>query len=273
MSDNRISVITPVHAPSIPYLMDAYQSLRSQEMPESWRWEWLIQCDGPIADSLPDPIRTDPRCMIDENRPSGPGPTRNMAFARSTGSIIRNLDADDRLTDGSLARNIRAHIEHPEIGWTTSTAYDCDDETGELSRWVHGDPEPGLVEVGWVLRVWEDNDWKWLPNMPTSMSIKRDLLLRLGGWMALPTSEDTGLLVAASALAPGHLEAEPGLIYRKHNAQVTASPEHRDAAHAEQRRTLIVARARALQDLVRGTRETSAAPADEPTASSASRVS
>ncbi|MGL5823821.1 MAG: hypothetical protein ACRCYU_03120 [Nocardioides sp.] len=243
MTRNRISVVTPLHAPSVRYLLDAYESLRAQEMPDDWEWEWAIQCDG--HQDVPELIRGDPRCSTAVNRPSGPGPTRNMALARTAGSLIRNLDADDQLTAGALARDITAYLQHPDIGWTTATAFDLHDD-GSVTRWANSDPTPGLVPVGWVLAAWQGLGWSYLPTLPTSLSIKRDLLVQLGGWMALPTSEDTGLLVAASAIAAGYLHDEPGVIYRKHSEQVTATAEHQDQHAAEQRRSLIVERARAL---------------------------
>lgn len=241
---HTITVITPLHAASVPFLMEAYDSLVQQELPEGWAWEWAVQCDGP--QDVPTQIRQDSRCSVDTNRPSGPGPTRTMALARTAGEIVRNLDADDHLTDGALARDIAAHLAHPEIGWTTAPAFDQHPD-GSLHRWVNDDPEPGVVGLGWVLSQWEARSWQYLPIIPTSLSIRRSLVEWLGGWMALPTSEDTGLLLAANAVAPGLLHGEPGVIYRKHEDQVTATSDHRNPAHAEQRRRLIVARAQALR--------------------------
>ncbi|MGL5825211.1 MAG: hypothetical protein ACRCYU_10415 [Nocardioides sp.] len=243
MTRNRITVVTPLHAPSVRYLLDAYESVRAQKMPAGWDWEWAIQCDGP--QDVPEPIRSDQRCSTAVNRPSGPGPTRNMALARTSGALVRNLDADDQLTAGALARDIGAYDRHSDIGWTTATALDLNGD-GSLTRWANSDPTPGPVPVGWVLAAWQALEWSYLPTLPTSLSIKRKLLIQLGGWMALPTSEDTGLLIAANAIAPGYLHDEPGVIYRKHSEQVTATAEHQDRLAAEQRRSLIVERAHAL---------------------------
>jgi hypothetical protein len=41
-----ISVITAAHLPSVPYLLDAYESLIAQKLPAGWCWEWLLQEDG-----------------------------------------------------------------------------------------------------------------------------------------------------------------------------------------------------------------------------------
>ncbi len=242
MTTRCLTVITPLHAAAVPYIGDAYESIRDQELPAGWEWEWAIQCDGP--QEVPTALRRDPRCSIDTNRPSGAGATRTMALARTAGDIVRNLDADDQLTPGALARDVAAHEEHPEIGWTTAPAYDLSTD-GDLARW-HDDPRAGVVDAGWVVRAWEENDWAHLPSHAASLCIRRGLLALLGGWMALPTSEDTGLLLSASAVAPGYLHREPGMIYRKHPGQVTATAEHLNPTHAEQRLRLMVERAHRL---------------------------
>jgi glycosyltransferase involved in cell wall biosynthesis len=43
---NVISVITPVYRPVREQLTAAYESLRAQELPDGWTWEWLLQDDG-----------------------------------------------------------------------------------------------------------------------------------------------------------------------------------------------------------------------------------
>jgi hypothetical protein len=55
-----ISVITAAHLPSVPYLLDAYESLIAQKLPAGWCWEWLLQEDGrtgAVAAAVPDDLR------------------------------------------------------------------------------------------------------------------------------------------------------------------------------------------------------------------------
>ncbi|MEU8070603.1 glycosyltransferase [Micromonospora sp. NPDC049151] len=114
-----VSVVTPVHAPSIEHLAGAYESLAKQEMPTGWDWQWLVQEDGQtgaLVDALPD----DPRISLGTGRPGGPGVARTLALSRVAGDLIKVLDADDQLTPGALARDIAAFDVHPQIGWTTS---------------------------------------------------------------------------------------------------------------------------------------------------------
>jgi glycosyltransferase involved in cell wall biosynthesis len=105
--DNHTGHATPV--------ADAYESLCAQEMPDGWTWEWLVQEDGrsgEVAAALPD----DSRVLSGTGKPGGPGTARNMAMARSSGDLLRVLDADDRLTPGALAVLPR-DVGQPGDGW------------------------------------------------------------------------------------------------------------------------------------------------------------
>lgn len=85
---------------------------------------------------------------------------------------------------------------------------------------------------------------------PATLCIRRELILALGGWTALTTSEDTGLLLAVDAIADGYFIHEPGLLYRKHTGQVTAQPYHVEPTDRGARHEFIAARAGALAALL-----------------------
>lgn len=70
---------------------------------------------------------------------------------------------------------------------------------------------------------WWREQGRRLPMHPASLCVRSDLLRALGGWMALPGSEDTGLLLALNAVAEGWHLGETGLLYRKWSPQLTAS--------------------------------------------------
>ncbi|MDM4721611.1 glycosyltransferase [Micromonospora sp. WMMA1363] len=240
----KISVITPVHPPSIPYLADAYESLCAQELPDGWTWEWLVQEDGrsgKVAAALPD----DSRVLSGTGKPGGPGTARNMAMARSSGELLRVLDADDRLTPGALAREIGILAGRAEVGWTTCSVLDLMPD-GSTIGWQHADPPSGTLGQGDVLTYFRNNGYR-LPVHPATLCIRHDLALALGGWMALPGGEDTGLLIAASVIADGYFIAEPGLLYRKHPDQITAQSDWAATEEWQLRMQLIESRAVALQ--------------------------
>ena len=236
-----VSVITPVLPAHSAWLSDTWESLRQQdaESDHPWEWEWLVQRDGP--EPLLEPLPDDGRIHEQANPVAfGPALARTLALARARGSLVKVLDADDRLTPGQLAREVAVFRSHPEVGWLTSAALDLMPD----GRCVAPGPEAqeGEIPIGWVADRWRQQDRR-LPVHPATLCVRSELLRALGGWMALPASEDTGLLLALNAVAKGWHLGPTGLLYRKWPSQLTASSllesrhSHRHDAYsmAEQR--------------------------------------
>ncbi|WP_251094154.1 glycosyltransferase family 2 protein [Streptomyces sp. Caat 7-52] len=238
----RVTVVTAVHGPSARFLPDAYASLRAQLLPDGWEWEWVVQQDGTTDDVRPY-VPDDARVTFRQGRPGGPGVARTIALARAEGTYVKVLDADDRLTPGALARDLAALEADPTVGWTTCRVLDLLPDGSTVG--FPGDPDEGPIERGAVLGHWERNGFR-APVHPASLCVRRELLVALGGWMALPASEDTGLLLALNAVSRGWFSAQAGLLYRKWEGQVTGQPAHDDPAELKARRAVAAARARAL---------------------------
>ncbi|MEU3522961.1 glycosyltransferase [Streptomyces sp. NPDC038707] len=241
----RVTVVTAVHGPSARFLPDAYASLCAQQLPAGWEWEWVVQEDG-TTDEVRPYLPDDARVSFRQGRPGGPGVARTIALSRARGAYVKVLDADDQLTPGTLARDLAVLEAHPAVGWTTSRVLDLlpDGSTAGFP----GDPDEGPLERGTVLGHWKRNDFR-LPVHPATLCVRRELLLALGGWMALPASEDTGLLLALDAVSRGWFSARAGLLYRKWDGQVTGQAAHVDPAERAARTTVAEARARALAAL------------------------
>ncbi|PWV77839.1 glycosyl transferase family 2 [Nocardia neocaledoniensis] len=239
--NRTVSVITATYRPVAEYLDAAYKSLVAQELPDGWSWEWIVQEDGTTGAAVP-MLPNDSRIRPGVGRHGGPGVCRSLALARSVGTFVKVLDSDDQLTPGTLARDIEA-LTQPGVGWTTSRVLDYlpDGTTVGFDQ----DPEDGRLRSGVVLDHWRRNDFRAQVH-PASLCIRRDLLLAAGGWMALPASEDVGLLLAADALADGWFNAEPGLLYRKWDGQMTAHPTHVDPTERTARMHLIEERATSM---------------------------
>ncbi|WP_428985888.1 glycosyltransferase family 2 protein [Streptomyces pyxinicus] len=240
----RVTVVTAVHGPSARFLPEAHASLDAQRLPPGWTWEWLIQQDGE-SDEVRPYVPDDPRVTFRQGRPGGPGVARTIALAHARGAYVKVLDADDRLTPGALARDLAALEADPALGWATSRALDLlpDGSTAGFP----GDPREGPLERGAVLDHWKRHDFR-APVHPATLCVRRDLLTALGGWMALPASEDTGLLLALNAVSRGWFSADVGLLYRKWEGQVTGQAAHTDPAEREARTAVAEARARALAE-------------------------
>ncbi|MFF1476608.1 glycosyltransferase family 2 protein [Streptomyces sp. NPDC058301] len=238
----RIIVVTAVHPPSAEFLSEAYKSLCDQELPDGWEWHWVIREDGrseEVAPHVPD----DPRVTFRQGRAGGPGVARTMALADADGDYVKILDADDQLAPGALARDLAVLESDRGIGWTTSRVLDLLPDGSTLG--FDQDPEGGPIERGEVLRHWQEHGYRAQVH-PATLFVRRDLLVALGGWMALPASEDTGLLLALDAVSRGWFTREVGLIYRKWEGQSTSQVAHTDTTERDARMAVVEARAMAL---------------------------
>lgn len=247
LPNSVISVITAVHPATVGHLPTAYASLAGQALPPGWTWEWLVQEDGQTGLLHGSPLTAiDLRVRPDSGPAGGPGVARTLALARATGSLVRVLDADDLLMPGALARDIDA-LTCSDYGYVTSEVLDLL-PSGFLTPPPYPHPEGPLVR-GTLLAYWRGHSYR-PPVHPATLCIRRDLLLALGGWMALPASEDTGLLIAANSVSDGYHLAEPSLQYRKWPGQMTAQSAHADPADRAMRVRLIELRAAALSSLL-----------------------
>lgn len=241
----RVVIVTAVHAPSARFLPEAYKSLCEQRLPDGWEWHWVVQEDG-RTDEVRPYVPDDVRVTFRQGRPGGPGVARTIALAHADGEYVRILDADDQLAPGALARDLAVLEADRTIGWATSRVLDLlpDGSTAGFP----GDPEEGPVERGAVLDFWKANGFRAQVH-PATLFVRRGLLLALGGWMALPASEDTGLLLALNAVSRGWFSAEVGLLYRKWEGQATGQASHVDPVERAARMAVVEARARALADV------------------------
>lgn len=244
-----ISVITPVHAPAGHHLPDAYKSLQDQQLPDGWDWQWIIQEDGQTDAVAPYVPHDDPRVSFGQGRAGRAAMARTMALSRAEGEFVKVLDGDDMLPAGALARDLAVLTDHPDIAWTTSRVLDLLPD-GSTVGFDH-DPPEGPIERGAVLAHWKAHDHRAQVH-PATLFMRRELVLALGGWMALPASEDTGLLLALDAVSRGYFTHEVGLLYRKWPGQVTNHADHSAEVERAARFTVVEARARALASLAPG---------------------
>ncbi|MFI5799275.1 glycosyltransferase family 2 protein [Streptomyces sp. NPDC051677] len=254
----RIVIVTAVHAPPARYLPEAYESLRAQELPTGWEWQWVIREDGTTNEVARHVPVADARVTFRQGRAGGPGVARTLALAHAEGEYVKVLDADDRLAPGALARDLASLEGDPDLGWATSRVLDLfpDGSTAGFP----GDPAEGPIERGTVLAHWKAHDFR-APVHPASLFARRNLLTALGGWMALPASEDTGLLLALNSVSRGWFTAEVGLHYRKRDGQVTGQASHVDPVERAARMAVVEARARALESFRWSYPTASASPA------------
>ncbi|MCU1503545.1 MAG: glycosyltransferase [Ilumatobacteraceae bacterium] len=218
-----VSIITAVAVDASDHLPASYRSILQQRLPAGWGWEWLVHVDG--GDPPPWIALTgDGRIRVSANeRNFGPALTRNLLLARSTGTYLKVLDGDDQLMPGAIARDIQAVESFPGATWVTSRARDLLDD-GSFAHFANA-PAAGLLERGTVFEYWKSHDRR-LPVHPATLFVHRAAVLALGGWAGIPTSEDTGLLLALNCQERGVFVDEVGLTYRKWSKQLTGQDHH-----------------------------------------------
>jgi hypothetical protein len=235
-----ITVVTPVFDGGHHHLRQAYESLRQQEMPAGWDWEWCVQEDGSTgvpAAALPD----DPRISPGSGLTGRAGVARTMALSRATGSLVRTLDADDVLLPGALARDIAAL---DRVAWCTSAGLDLHPD-GTTTAGPYDPPGGPLPDDLFFTEQQRDR----LSVLAANLAAHTDLVRALGGWPALTGAETIGLLLAAEAVTPGEFIAQPSMLYRKHGGQTTASSRYWDAEESRARLATVLDRARILRRL------------------------
>ncbi|MFH8404297.1 glycosyltransferase family 2 protein [Streptomyces sp. NPDC018019] len=239
---NLITVITAVHPPAAKFLADAHKSLTEQQLPDGWDWQWVIQEDGE-TDAVTPHLPDDPRISFGQGRQGRAAVARTLGLSRAEGEFVKVLDADDMLASGALARDLQALTADTSLGWATSRVLDLMPDGSTVG--FDQDPPEGPIERGAVLQHWKAHNYRAQVH-PATLFMRRDLLLALGGWMALPASEDTGLLMALSAVSRGHFSAETGLLYRKWPGQATNQAAHVHEGERKARFAVVEARARVL---------------------------
>jgi O-antigen biosynthesis protein len=166
-----LSVITPVHAATSPFIDDAYQGLLRQTF---LLWEWIIVLNG--GGTVPEHILEDPRVRVYEvddddatKKTNRIGRIKRFGCDQGAGDILVELDADDILTDDAL-ESIAAAFSDPKIhmAYSNSAIFSC--------RGLQ--PAVTTIDYGWRTREFE---WKghclqekigWPPSVHMMRSVE-----------------------------------------------------------------------------------------------------
>lgn len=216
-----LSVITAGYAPKADYLHETVASLLAQELPVEWDFEWVFQEDG-YSPSLAKLARQVPQVRYQANyEPLGIATTRNLALSRARGELVRVLDHDDVLLPGGLGRPLPLFATGLRPCWVLSNADEIDVDG---VRRFHPPPlSTGEVPAGRMGAI-TDGVGRW-SVYSAGMTARTDSVRALGGWMAVPRSEDVGLVTALAEMCAGYIDPEASWLYRRHPAQAHLSPE------------------------------------------------
>lgn len=218
-----ISVLTPAHPGRAEYVREAGESLARQELPAGWELEWVVQEDAVTAEL---DLAAFPFARYELNGERlGIAITRNLALTRASGELVHVLDSDDRLLPGALAVAIKAFQDLPGIHWVATQA---DDLLPDGSRKAF-DPliSPGHLKAGevndYVLAHIDDRGMGRWPFHHGCMTMRADTVRALGGWAAIPRSEDGLLLAALCEVTPGYFTPEVTWLVRQHDTRSSRS--------------------------------------------------
>lgn len=195
----KFSIITPEHDPgNIPYLMELYDSIRSQTYKD---WEWVLYLNNKFTyEHVPQPIAIDTRVKIyrssDDN--NNVGALKNRAFNLGTGDVLVEADHDDILTKDCLEELYKAY-QDPEVGFVYS-------DNAVLQ--MNGEFIPYNADFGWTHRTYDYNGRK---------------LIAMNSFE--PTSHSLGYIW----YAPDHVRSWRKTVYQQvggHNPELSICDDH-----------------------------------------------
>jgi glycosyltransferase involved in cell wall biosynthesis len=239
-----VTVLTAAHAGRAEFLAEAGRSLSSQELPKDWRFEWVVQEDGP-APELAGVVREFPFARYQANGESlGIGTTRNLALTRAEGELVNVHDSDDLLLPGALSVAIEVFTRYPRMHWVSAQAYDLLPDGTQKAF----DPllPPGHIEPG-VVNAYLAAHGR-LPFFTAGMTLRTSTVRAVGGWAANPRIEEGPMIAAITELSPGYLTPEVTWLVRQHDSRTTAHPNWKTTLFAESM-AMIEQRVSAVRDL------------------------
>jgi SAM-dependent methyltransferase len=235
----ELSVFTPVHKSSSPYLRDAYRKLQEQTYAD---WEWLIGVNN--GGSVPGYIRGDDRVRvidIPDELAGGRnkiGRLKKTLALEATGEVLVELDADDMLTVNALDR-VAESFADSDVHMAYSNSAEFIDRTWE--------PFVYSSDYGWQSRAFEFEGHQlkemvafspsphsfrrveWSPNHVRCF--RTSSYFNLGGHdETMPTADDHDLncrfFITYGAAGIRHID-ECLYLYRRHpsNTSVTDNAE------------------------------------------------
>lgn len=211
----KFSVVTPEHTKeNLTFLRELYDSLVAQTYTD---WEWIVYCNGVTVDEIKpsfpederivwsDEIREHERVYLNEK---SIGDIKNAAASLATGTVIVEVDHDDKLHPDCLQELFNVYSTEPGVGFVYTDALYMP-EPGQVfypfqerMGWTHhyeSWPGSDSEETGVVTHSWPVNSksvgmiW-WAPDHVRSW--RRDIYDIVGGYDPNDwCCEDLGLLI------------------------------------------------------------------------------
>lgn len=179
--------------------------------------EHIIVVDG--GKIVPEELNLHTSLVIHTGKEIGTGAARNYGLLKASGKYIGSVDDDDLVNPQGMSFLADRLDEDSSLSWVSGYLQDMHEDGSLMSTWKHNTP-PGYVKQGEVFSHWEAPH-KVFPIAPTGIISRKEALLSIGGWGALPQAEDFLMVMNLTGKYPGLSTEEIVYYYRKHPYQMT----------------------------------------------------
>jgi len=146
--------------------------------------QWIVIWDGLAACELPEASDT-----IEAGRHVGIACARNLGISHIQAPFVAILDADDLVVPSGCQTAAQALQSDASIGWVGLNRTFIDETPTR-----HWRDDPQTFRAGELATSWTA-PFVFHPN---SVMMRTSLLCQIGGWPAIPTNEDLGMVLVAS---------------------------------------------------------------------------
>lgn len=183
----KVSVVTAVAPDRDDHVAEAAASIRYARTKIAL--QWVVVWDGGAQGALPGAD-----VVLEGRAGSGVACTRNVALAALAAPYVTVLDADDMLVVDGLLAACAAFDADPELGWVGLSRKFPDGSATKHTFADSCDFSPGELAQAWQAP---------LMFHPNSVVLRTEVLQAVGGWPAVASNEDLGMILCASELAAG----------------------------------------------------------------------
>lgn len=223
-SSCRVTILTCSYNRA-PYIAATIQSVLNQTMPD---WEWFIHDDG-SDDGTYEALAAlnDPRIHLRRAEHRGYEAMiemQNQLLAQAKGQWVASLDSDDMLMPDRFARQLSSAVDpgivlsHADI-WLINS-------TGEFKRILKPHIDPSILKnepigAATCAALAELN----FPCFATSTMVRREALMKIGGFITGPALWDYSTYLELSLLGRFDYIPAPLACWRRHAGQITMTSE------------------------------------------------
>lgn len=213
-----ITIITPAHPEKTQYLVECANSIdkaRSLLKTKAIDIEWCLSFDGKEPVGLKNDIVKTSDTLISRSSHKGISHTRNDALYSSNGEWVIPLDADDLLHPDFI--NFCEYLQISELAWVgANRVLMSEEKTPHWNNFFKVFPRGELASTWSSPFIFHHN----------SIAIRREVLLKVGGWPIIEYNEDMALAMLVNELYSGEITPLIMNYYRVWDGQEVQSSDY-----------------------------------------------